>query len=192
MLLRHSFIVIYATAFTLMVFTIHTAQCHSINVQSFHCTYDTIHIYIACTWHTPTCFSCPLLLSPCTPLCPPLYSLPLTWHPPVVIGIVHLPLRLLVNWPRLPNPSSSSPTLPKFPEPHLPRAQQWRPREYSGSWCPEQCFPHFFWSGNIIPLLLNPIWCCFLLGHLQPISIHLLISWGPLLHMCSLHMQLQK
>ncbi len=84
------------------------------------CTHDTdtyIHsIYMA---HS-NLFSCPLLLPLCTPLCPPLYSLSLTWHPPVVIGIVHLPLRLLVNWPRLPHPSSSWPTLPKFPEPHLP------------------------------------------------------------------------
>ncbi len=27
----------------------------------------------------------------------PLYPFPLTWHPPAVIGIVHLRLRLLVN-----------------------------------------------------------------------------------------------
>jgi hypothetical protein len=46
--------------------------------------------------------------SPCSPLAPlclpfvsPLYLTPLTWLPPVVTGIVHLPLRLLVNWPHL-------------------------------------------------------------------------------------------
>ncbi len=38
---------------------------------------------------------------PLLPFASPLYPLPLTWHPPVVIGIVHLPLRLLVNWPHL-------------------------------------------------------------------------------------------
>ncbi len=68
-------------------------------IQSFRCTYNTITY----TWRIP-------LLSPCIPLAflplavpllhPfvfPLYSLLLTWHPPGVIGIVHLPLWLRVN-----------------------------------------------------------------------------------------------
>ncbi len=61
-----------------------------------HIQYDYIY-----TWHIhgalPLAFPAPCCC-PLAPLCvPPLYPLPLTWHPPVVIGIVHLPLRLLVN-----------------------------------------------------------------------------------------------
>ncbi len=85
------------------------------SVQSFF-AHTTQYIYTQHI-HGALLFAfCPLLLPPCTPLCP----LSLTWHPPVVIGIVHLPLRLLVNWPRLPHPSPSWPTHPKFPEPRLP------------------------------------------------------------------------
>ncbi len=55
-----------------------------VNVQSFHCTYNTVtYIHGAI----------PL----CSPFAPPLYPLLLTWHPPAVTGIVHLSLRLLVN-----------------------------------------------------------------------------------------------
>jgi hypothetical protein len=96
-----------------------------------------LHIYMA---HSPLLFAALCCFS-LHPFVFPLYTPLLTWHPPFVIGIVHLPLRLLVNWPRLPHPSPSWPTLPKFPASHLPRAQQWRPREYSDSCCPEhvQC-----------------------------------------------------
>jgi hypothetical protein len=78
--------------------------------------------------------------SPCfsIPLVPPLCPLLLTWHPPAVTGIVHLSLRLLVNWPHLPHPSPNPPLPSKFPEPQLPSALQRRPREYSGSCYPEQ------------------------------------------------------
>ncbi len=72
------------------------------------------------------------------PFVPPLCPLLLTWHPPAVTGIVHLSLRLLVNWPHLPHPSPNCPTPSKFPEPQLPSAKQRRPREYSGSCYPEQ------------------------------------------------------
>ncbi len=78
MLSRHSFIVIYTIASILMV-------------QSLFAHTTLLHIYMA---QFPLL---PLLI----PLCLPFVSLPLTWHPPVVIGIVHLPLRLLVNWPHL-------------------------------------------------------------------------------------------
>ncbi len=40
-----------------------------------------LHIYMAYTWRTPTCFSCPLLLSPCTPLCSP-FVFPSTYLAP--------------------------------------------------------------------------------------------------------------
>ncbi len=62
----------------------------------------------------------PLLLSPCTPLCSPCTPPLLTWHPPVVIGIVHLPLRLLVNWPRLPHPPPVDPPFPNSQNPTCP------------------------------------------------------------------------
>ncbi len=77
-----------------------------------------LHIYMA---HSP-CFPSTLASSPLSPFASPLCPLLLTWHPPAVTGMVHLPLRLLVNWPRLPHPSPNWPTLTKFPEPHLPRA----------------------------------------------------------------------
>jgi hypothetical protein len=78
MLLRHSFIVVYTTAFILMI-------------QSL---LHTHHSYI-CTWRNSPCSPCQLPFASLS--CP----LPLTWHPPVVIGIVHLPLRFLVNGPHL-------------------------------------------------------------------------------------------
>ncbi len=79
----------------------------------------------------------PLLSSPLAspPFAPPLCPLLLTWHPPAVTGIVHLSLRLLVNWPHLPHPSPSYPTPSK---PQLSSAKQRRPREYSLSCYPEQ------------------------------------------------------
>ncbi len=40
-----------------------------------------LHIYMAHTWRTPTCFSCPLLLSPCIPLCSP-FVFPSTYLAP--------------------------------------------------------------------------------------------------------------
>ncbi len=46
------------------------------------------------TWRNSPGFPSPLADSP---LLPPLHPLLLTWHPPAVTGIVHLPLRLLVN-----------------------------------------------------------------------------------------------
>ncbi len=88
------------------------------------------------TWRIPLLF-----LSPCwLPFVPPLCPLLLTWHPPAVTGIVHLSLRLLVNWPHLPHPSPNPPLPSKFPEPQLPSASlRWR-REYSGSCYPEQYY----------------------------------------------------
>jgi hypothetical protein len=58
------------------------------SVIHLHAQYNYIY-----TWHISPCSPYPLLVPLCSPLCPFL----LTWHPPVVIGIVHLPLRLLVN-----------------------------------------------------------------------------------------------
>ncbi len=65
-------------------------------------SYDTFY-----TWHFP-------LLSP----------LLLTWHPPVVTGIVHLSPRLLVNYPLCPPllPCTFPPQIPKppgFPGPNV-------------------------------------------------------------------------
>jgi hypothetical protein len=52
------------------------------------------HIYMAHFSLAPLAdFLAPLAV-PFAPLCTPF---PLTWHPPVVTGIVHLRLRLLVN-----------------------------------------------------------------------------------------------
>jgi hypothetical protein len=69
------------------------------------------HIYMA---------QFPLFFSPLAspPFAPPLCPLLLTWHPPAVTGIVHLGLRLLVNWPHLPHPSPNYPTPSKFPSPN--------------------------------------------------------------------------
>ncbi len=53
-----------------------------------------------------------------------------------VTGSVHLGLRLLVNWPPLPQPSPFPPHS-KFPEPRLSSALLRRPQE-SGFSCPEQ------------------------------------------------------
>ncbi len=62
----------------------------SFNVQSFHCTYNTVtYIHGA----IPLTLLSPYWLPLVSPLCPLL----LTWHPPAVTGIVHLSLRLLVN-----------------------------------------------------------------------------------------------
>ncbi len=84
------------------------------SIIPLHTQYNYIY-----TWRIPACFSHPLLF-PLHPFVFLLCPLLLTWHPPDVIGIVHLPVRLLVNWPCLPHPSPNWPTLPKFPEPHLP------------------------------------------------------------------------
>ncbi len=65
----------------------------SFSIQSFRFTFNTKHIYMA---HSHLLFP-PLAGFPLHPFVSPLCSLLLTWHPPVVIGIVHLPLRLLVN-----------------------------------------------------------------------------------------------
>jgi hypothetical protein len=61
----------------------------------------------------------PLFFSPLasSPFAPPLCPLLLTWHSPAVTGIVHLSLRLLVNWPHSPHPSPNYPTPSKFPTP---------------------------------------------------------------------------
>ncbi len=90
-----------------------------------------LHIYTA---------QLPLLfLSPCwLPFVSPLYLLGTLV---AVTGIVHLGLRLLVNWPHLPHPSPNPPLPSKFPEPQLPSASLRRPREYSGSCYPEH-LPH--------------------------------------------------
>jgi hypothetical protein len=102
MLLRHSFIVIYETAFILLLFLNHTTGIihhfgHS-NIYTDQSTYAR---------------------SPCKP------PFLLTWHPPVVTGIVHLGPRLSVNCsplfpiaplcPPLQNPNPSS----DFPEPNV-------------------------------------------------------------------------
>ena len=91
--------------FPLQSLGIHTSIC-----------YDTIY-----TWRSPLA----PLAAPFAPLASsPLYPFPLTWHPPAVIGIVHLRLRLLVNWPYLPHPSPNCPSLSKFPEPRLTQPPQ--------------------------------------------------------------------
>ncbi len=61
------------------------------SVIPLHIQYN--YIYMA---HSHLLFL-PLAVSPLHPFVFPLYPLLLTWHPPVVMGIVHLPLRLLVN-----------------------------------------------------------------------------------------------
>ncbi len=90
--------------------------------MSFKRSIILLHIQYSCihTWRNSPCN--PLVfLSPCWfPFIPPLYPPLLTWHPPAMTGIVHLRLRLLVNWPHLPHPSPNCPTLSKFPEPQLP------------------------------------------------------------------------
>ncbi len=65
------------------------------------------------TWRNSPCFSIPFV--------PPLCPLLLTWHPPAVTGIVHLGLRLLINWPTLTHPflTLTHPSPSKFPEPQL-------------------------------------------------------------------------
>jgi hypothetical protein len=85
-------------------------------IQAFnHSVAHTIqlHIYMA---------QFPLLSSPLagSPFAPPLCPLLLTWLPPAVTGIVHLSLRLLVNWPHLPHPSPNYPTPSKIPNPNCP------------------------------------------------------------------------
>jgi hypothetical protein len=91
----------------------------------------------------------PLFFSPFGSPLPPLCPLLLTWHPPAVTGIVHLSLRLLVNWPHLPHPSPNSPFPSKLPEPQLPSALLRRPREYSGSCYPEQLYHEIFHQKNM-------------------------------------------
>ncbi len=66
--------------------------------------------------HSP-CFFPPLAGYP---FVSPLRPLPLTWHPPAVTGIVHLGLRLLVNWPHLPHPSPNCPSPPNSQNPNCP------------------------------------------------------------------------
>ncbi len=83
----------------------------------------------------PWLFCSPLAGSPLSPPCIPFYLLGTLL---AVTGIVHLGLRLLVNWPHLPHPSPNCPPPSKFPEPQLPSALLRRPREYSGSCYPEQ------------------------------------------------------
>ncbi len=88
----------------------------SFKVQSFRCTYNTItyiHGAFPLAFLTPCWFSFAHL---CVP-----FEFPSTYLAPSSCDRNrHLPLRLLVNWPRLPHPSPNWPTLPKFLEPHLP------------------------------------------------------------------------
>ncbi len=82
------------------------------SIIPLHIQYSYIYIHGA----IPLVF-----LSPCWfPSAPPLCPLLLTWHPPAVTGIVHLSLRLLVNWPHLPHPSPNCPTPPKSLTPTCP------------------------------------------------------------------------
>jgi hypothetical protein len=69
--------------------------------------------------HFPLLFS-PLADFPLLPFVSPLCSLLLTWHPRVVTGIVHLPLRLLVNWPCLPTLPPTDPPSPNSQNPTCP------------------------------------------------------------------------
>ncbi len=92
-----------------------------------------LHIYMA----QPPLLLLPFAGFPLSPLCVPFYLLGTLL---AVTGIVHLGLRLLVNWPHLPHPSPNSPPPSKFPEPQLPSASLRRPREYSGSCYPEHVF----------------------------------------------------
>jgi hypothetical protein len=80
MLLRHSFIVTYMTAFILIIGFQHTTLYLSL-LQSFQHIHESdsiiyLHMHI------------PLAIIP---------TLLLTWHPPIVTGIVHLGPRLSVN-----------------------------------------------------------------------------------------------
>jgi hypothetical protein len=112
MLLRHSFIVIYVTAFILII----VFQAHNWYHSSLR---SSQHIHGSGFNYISTYARSPCYNSPCQP------PLLLTWHPPVVTGIVHLGPRLSVNYsplspiaplcPPLQNPNPFS----DFPEPKL-------------------------------------------------------------------------
>jgi hypothetical protein len=108
MLLRHSFIVIYVTAFILII-DFQAYNWYLSSLQSFqHIRGSGLINYLH--MHIPLA-TIPILL--------------LTWHPPVVTGIVHLGPRLSVNCsplfpsvplcPPLQNPNPFS----DFPEPNV-------------------------------------------------------------------------
>jgi hypothetical protein len=108
MLLRHSFIVIYVTAFILII-GFQAYNWYLSSLQSFqHIHGSTLIVYLH--MHVPLA-TIPTRL--------------LTWHPPVVTGIVHLSPRLSANCsplfpvaplcPLLQNPNPFS----DFPEPNV-------------------------------------------------------------------------
>ncbi len=110
MLLRHSFIVIYGTAFILIIVSQAYNWYHLSHSNIYTDQVSIIYLHM----HVPLAtvpLSSPLLL--------------LTWHPPVVTGIVHLGPRLSVNYsslfpiaplcPPLQNPNPFS----DFPEPNV-------------------------------------------------------------------------
>jgi hypothetical protein len=80
MLLRHSFIVTYMTAFILIIGFQHTTGIFHHFSHSSAYTNQILIIYLH--MHIPLAIT-PILL--------------LTWHPPVVTGIIHLGPRLSVN-----------------------------------------------------------------------------------------------
>jgi hypothetical protein len=108
MLLCHSFIVIYMTAFILIIGVQYTTGIFHRFSHSNTYTDQILVIYLH--MHTPLAIT-PIIL--------------LTWHPPVVTGIVHLGPRLSVNCsplfpivplcPPLQNPNPFS----DFPEPNV-------------------------------------------------------------------------
>jgi hypothetical protein len=108
MLLRHSFIVIYVTAFILII-GFQTYNWYLSSLQSFQNMHGSDFNHLSTYAHSPCYTPIPLL----------------TWHPPVVTGIVHLGPRLSVNCsplfpivplcPPLQNPNPFS----DFPEPNV-------------------------------------------------------------------------
>jgi hypothetical protein len=108
MLLRHSFIVIYVTTFILIANSQHTTGIFHHFSHSNTYTNQILIIYLH--MHIPLATAPTFLL---------------TWHPPVVTGIVHLGPRLSVNCsplfpivplcPPLQNPNPFS----DFPEPNV-------------------------------------------------------------------------
>ncbi len=124
MLLRHSFIVIYVTAFILIIVSKHTTGIihyfgHS-NIYTDQALIMYLHMHV------------PLAI---VPLANPPFLL--TWHPPVVTGIVRLGPRLSVNcsplspvaplWP----PHQKTNPLSDFPEPNVHKNKaRLNPRPY--------------------------------------------------------------
>ena len=108
MLLRRSFIVTYVTAFILII-GFQAYNWYLSSLHSFHYIHGSGFNHLSTYAHSP-CYN-PILL--------------LTWHPPVVTGIVHLGPRLSANYsplfpiaplcPPLQNPNPFS----DFPEPNV-------------------------------------------------------------------------